>query len=171
MNDFQWDIPDLTPNLSKKRKNADKNDTTKEVAHSVDLLADSDSEEESSRNKRSKTREERNDEARKREFELRRKELQLSNCDRTPQDAKDFEMAVIASPNSSLVWLKYMSFFLEKGDTAQARTIAERALERISFRFAVLLKFKIQCPFKLKFNSHAGPFTERKRKSSTFGLV
>jgi len=43
-------------------------------------------------------------------------------------------MAVVASPNSSLVWLKYMSFYLESGDTAKAREVAERALQRISFR-------------------------------------
>ena len=136
-NDFQWDIPDLTPNLNKKRKNAAASDSLNEEDWDK-LLSDSDSDEEAKGKKRRKTREERGDEARQRESELRQKEIELSNTERTPKDKNDFEMAVLASPNSSLVWLKYMSFYLEKGDIAQARAIAERALERISFRLARL---------------------------------
>lgn len=139
-NEFQWDVPDLTPNLNKKRKNATTADSLKEGDDWEKLLSDSDSDEETKGKKRRKTREERSDEASQRESALRQKELELSNTERTPKDKNDFEMAVLASPNSSLVWLKYMSFYLEKGDIAQARTIAERALERISFRLDLTLK-------------------------------
>lgn len=101
----------------------------------LELLLDSDSDEEHTSNKKKRnTREERNELARQQELRLRQKETELSNTERTPQDEQDFEMAVVASPNSSLVWLKYMAFYLEQGNVEQARAIGERALQRIVFR-------------------------------------
>ncbi|KAI2801942.1 Protein RRP5 [Blomia tropicalis] len=134
---FQWEIPNMMPNLNKKRNVDDLNSFEPEEGDDdiEKLFNEEDSEDDSNGNsKKRKTRQERNEDSRQRESELRQKEIELTNVDRTPQDEKDFEMALVASPNSSLTWLKYMSFFLEKGDTAQARSIAERALERISFR-------------------------------------
>ena len=47
----------------------------------------------------------------------------------------DFDRLVLQSPNSSLVWLRYMAFHLETAEIEKARAVAERALKTISFRF------------------------------------
>ncbi|GFN83437.1 Rrp5-like protein [Plakobranchus ocellatus] len=52
----------------------------------------------------------------------------------TPQSANDFEKLALQSPNSSLVWLRYMAFHVELGETEKARAVAEKALSTISFR-------------------------------------
>lgn len=101
----------------------------------LDLISDSDDDDNIGENmKKRKTRDERNEEARLREASLRQKEQQLTDIDRTPEDEQDFEMAVVASPNSSLVWIKFMAFYLERNEIDKARQIGERALSKISFR-------------------------------------
>lgn len=52
----------------------------------------------------------------------------------TPEGKNDFERLILAEPNSSLNWIKYMTFYLQTADFDQARAIAERALRTISFR-------------------------------------
>ncbi|KAK9086007.1 hypothetical protein Sjap_026418 [Stephania japonica] len=51
-----------------------------------------------------------------------------------PKSADDFEKLVRGSPNSSLVWIKYMAFMLSMADVMKARSIAERALRTINIR-------------------------------------
>lgn len=41
---------------------------------------------------------------------------------------------VLASPNSSVVWIRYMAFQLSITEIEGARAVAERALKAISFR-------------------------------------
>ncbi|KAK3095914.1 hypothetical protein FSP39_020750 [Pinctada imbricata] len=52
----------------------------------------------------------------------------------TPQVAEDFDKLVLQSPNSSMVWLRYMAHHLETTEIEKARAVAERALKTISFR-------------------------------------
>lgn len=52
-----------------------------------------------------------------------------------PQDEAAFERLLLASPNSSLLWLQYMALHLQATQVEQARTVAERALKTISFRW------------------------------------
>lgn len=47
---------------------------------------------------------------------------------------EEFEKRLIGSPNSSLLWIKYMSTILKLVDIIKARGIAERALQTINFR-------------------------------------
>ena len=54
--------------------------------------------------------------------------------DRAPQTAEDFDRLVLQSPESSLVWLRYMAFHLEATEIDRARAVAEQALKTISFR-------------------------------------
>ena len=49
---------------------------------------------------------------------------------------QDFERLLVQSPNSSIVWLRYMALQLEKSQVEKARAIAERALKTITFRSA-----------------------------------
>lgn len=136
---FDWDIIDISK-LNNKRKfdelgesdiNNNNDDDDNEY---LDLISDSDDDDNGKNLKKRKTRDERNEEARLREASLRQKEQQLTDIDRTPEDEQDFEMAVIASPNSSLVWIKFMAFYLERNEIDKARQIGERALSKISFR-------------------------------------
>merc|ERR1711964_570286 len=45
-----------------------------------------------------------------------------------PQTAEDFERLLLSSGDSSIVWVRYMAFQLQK-----ARDVAERAVKHISF--------------------------------------
>ncbi|KAK3789019.1 hypothetical protein RRG08_008342 [Elysia crispata] len=73
---------------------------------------------------------------RKRDEEKLIQEYERSQLDGTalPQSANDFEKLALQSPNSSVVWLRYMAFHIELGEVEKARAVAEKALETISFR-------------------------------------
>lgn len=53
---------------------------------------------------------------------------------RMPQSVADYERHLLASPNSSYLWLQYMSFQLQLAEIDKAREIGKRALEAISIR-------------------------------------
>ena len=51
-----------------------------------------------------------------------------------PETADEFERLVLSSPNSSLCWIKYAAFHLERKEQEKARAVVQRALEKINFR-------------------------------------
>lgn len=51
-----------------------------------------------------------------------------------PTSPSDFDRLLLASPNSSLLWIQYMSYYLQLGDIEQARSISQRALKTINYR-------------------------------------
>ncbi len=53
---------------------------------------------------------------------------------RTPASSSDFERVLLGSPNSSYLWIQYMSFQLQLSETDKAREIARRALSTVNFR-------------------------------------
>ncbi|KAL5519222.1 RRP5 [Sanghuangporus vaninii] len=53
---------------------------------------------------------------------------------RTPESVADFERHLLASPNSSFLWIQYMSFQLQLAEIDKAREIGRRALQAISIR-------------------------------------
>jgi hypothetical protein len=59
-----------------------------------------------------------------------------------PASADDFERLLLGSPNSSYLWIRYMSFHLQTAQVEQARAVAERALEKIDLRYAFLKRSK-----------------------------
>uniref|UniRef100_A0A1A8CQL2 Protein RRP5 homolog n=1 Tax=Nothobranchius kadleci TaxID=1051664 RepID=A0A1A8CQL2_NOTKA len=61
-------------------------------------------------------------------------EAKLMDPNLRPEDAATFERLLLASPNSSLLWLQYMAHHLQGTQIEQARAVAERALKTISFR-------------------------------------
>ena len=73
---------------------------------------------------------------RKEEEEISRREAALADgtADDNPETAADFERLVTAAPNSSETWIKYMAFHLSLADLENARSVANRAFERIEFR-------------------------------------
>lgn len=52
----------------------------------------------------------------------------------TPKSASDFDRLLLASPNSSYLWIQYMSHYLSSSDIETARSIAQRALKTINYR-------------------------------------
>lgn len=61
-------------------------------------------------------------------------DLTAAEASGIPQSASDFERALLASPNSSFLWIQYMSFQLQLHEVDKARQIGRQALERIAFR-------------------------------------
>lgn len=53
---------------------------------------------------------------------------------RAPQSVNDFERLLIGNPNSSILWMNYMSFQLQLSDIEKAREIGKRALKTINYR-------------------------------------
>lgn len=53
---------------------------------------------------------------------------------KTPESNADFERLLLGSPNSSYLWIQYMSFQLQISEIDKAREIAKRALKTINFR-------------------------------------
>lgn len=51
-----------------------------------------------------------------------------------PEKTEDFDRMVLQSPDSSLVWIRYMAHHLESSEIEKAQAVAERALKTISFR-------------------------------------
>lgn len=53
---------------------------------------------------------------------------------RAPESVGDFERLLVGNPNSSILWMNYMSFQLQLGEIDKSREIAERALKTINYR-------------------------------------
>ncbi|WVQ96181.1 hypothetical protein IAU59_003284 [Kwoniella sp. CBS 9459] len=51
-----------------------------------------------------------------------------------PESSGEFERALLASPNSSYLWIQYMSFHLQLHEVEKARKIGRTALEKINYR-------------------------------------
>jgi rRNA biogenesis protein RRP5 len=73
-------------------------------------------------------------EKRKEEERVARREKALLEGDLEPETAADFDREIMARPNDSFIWLKYMAFQLGLADVEGARAVAERALKTIIFR-------------------------------------
>ncbi|KDQ17789.1 hypothetical protein BOTBODRAFT_29943 [Botryobasidium botryosum FD-172 SS1] len=70
---------------------------------------------------------------RKRRHEIQR-DLTTDMHTKTPESTGEFERLVLASPNSSFLWIQYMSFQLQLSEVDKAREIGRRALQAINFR-------------------------------------
>ncbi|KAL4069766.1 hypothetical protein V8B97DRAFT_2051647 [Scleroderma yunnanense] len=53
---------------------------------------------------------------------------------RAPESTADFERLLLGSPNSSYLWIQYMSFYLQMSEVDRARAIGRRAVQTINFR-------------------------------------
>lgn len=118
--DFSWEVtarPDLSSLAMQKHEMEEE---------------DSDAEEE--KPARKKSRKEILEERQRKEAELCEKERALMDPSREPETVDDFDRLVLASPNSSMVWLRYMAFHLQQAEVEKARAVGHRALSVISFR-------------------------------------
>ena len=81
--------------------------------------------------KRQKSKEK---DARRSEVEVSKREHAISQGTLVPETAQDFNRLLLASPNSSYLWIQFISYYLMSANIDGARSIAERALSTISFR-------------------------------------
>ena len=94
-----------------------------------------------------KSRHELEEEKKAAEKALVQRETQLMDPSLRPEDAAAFERLLLASPNSSLLWLQYMAHHLQATQIEQARAVAERALKTISFRWPFFFFTKMKLLF------------------------
>lgn len=80
---------------------------------SQNFLLQDDDESNKKQKKKKLTENEKRELAKQEEERLRRIEEELMNPNRDPQTVDDFDRAVLANPNSSALWLKYMAFHLQ----------------------------------------------------------
>ncbi|GJD09401.1 rRNA biogenesis protein rrp5 [Galdieria sulphuraria] len=60
-------------------------------------------------------------------------EIELERSLKEPQNEEDFERHVLASPDDSSIWIRYMAYFISMGQIQKAKETARRALEKISY--------------------------------------
>ncbi|CAM9425382.1 unnamed protein product, partial [Ectocarpus sp. 8 AP-2014] len=73
-------------------------------------------------------------ERREEEDRIAARERALQDEDAAPETAGDYERLLVATPNDSLLWVKFMAFKLSLADVEGARAVCERGLKAVSFR-------------------------------------
>ncbi|KAG5876543.1 hypothetical protein JTB14_010314 [Gonioctena quinquepunctata] len=71
--------------------------------------------------------------AREEEERISKIEKELADSTKTPESAELFDRLLLANPNSSELWTKYIAFHTASTEFDKARAVAKRALESISF--------------------------------------
>ncbi|XP_076167396.1 ribosomal RNA Processing 5 [Ptiloglossa arizonensis] len=106
----------------------------------LDLLqnkeSSSDSEDEMEQPKQKKKKlsaVERREQERQKEREIRQREEALASK-QLPNSVDQFDRLVLASPDSSIIWLQYMAYHLQTTEIEKARAVARRATKMINFR-------------------------------------
>ncbi|GJQ09594.1 hypothetical protein GpartN1_g1385.t1 [Galdieria partita] len=61
-------------------------------------------------------------------------EIELERSLTEPQNEEDFERCILASPDDSSIWIRYMAYFISMHQIQKAKETARRALEKISVR-------------------------------------
>ncbi|XP_072376848.1 rRNA biogenesis protein RRP5-like [Diabrotica undecimpunctata] len=73
--------------------------------------------------------------AKEEEERLRKIEKELADPTKAPESAEHFDRLLLASPNSSKLWVQYMSFHVAATEFEKARAVAKRALENINYTY------------------------------------
>ncbi|KAJ8954403.1 hypothetical protein NQ318_011077 [Aromia moschata] len=97
-----------------------------------DLSSDEEEESVSVKKKKKMTPAERAELARQEEERISRIEKELADSTSSPKSAEQFDRLLLANPNSSELWTKYMSFHIAVVEFDKARSVAKRALESIN---------------------------------------
>ena len=120
---FDWGM-----NVSTKSKNED-------VDSSDDSNSGSDSDDDNVLNKGRKSRK-KTIAKRQEEKAISKMEQRIADgsADENPETTADFERLIASDPNSSENWIKFMAYHLSLADIESARSIANRAFDRIEFR-------------------------------------
>ena len=122
---FKWDDEDGAPSAPRLAPSVADSSDSEDEAPSQDKVVVKDRRERARQKLES---------ARAEEAKLSEIEENLNDPERAPKTSDDFDRLVMASPNSSILWLQYMAFHLENAEIEKARTIAQRAIKVIAFR-------------------------------------
>ncbi|KFB37345.1 AGAP003595-PA-like protein [Anopheles sinensis] len=68
------------------------------------------------------------------EDRLRKIEEELANPSTDPHTPDQFDRLVLAQPNNSMLWIRYMVFHMESAELDKARAVGRKALKTINFR-------------------------------------
>jgi len=68
------------------------------------------------------------------ELRVSQKERELADSSKLPETEEDFERAVLADPNSSGTWIRFIAFFVHLQEFDKARRVGQRALQVINQR-------------------------------------
>lgn len=60
-------------------------------------------------------------------------EERVFDANREPENSDDYERLIASKPNSSLLWIKYMVFYLQMAEIDKARNVAQQALKTILY--------------------------------------
>ncbi|KAI0830546.1 U3 snoRNP-associated protein Rrp5 [Trametes gibbosa] len=104
LDDFQWSAPNLV----------------EDVEMESDEYSDEDDEQDGRKKKKKR--------------KMIEQDLTADMHTKAPDSNADFERLLLGSPNSSYLWVQYMSFQLQISEIDKAREIAKRALKTINFR-------------------------------------
>ncbi|XP_053667580.1 protein RRP5 homolog [Anopheles marshallii] len=105
------------------------------VSDASDNEADSsDNEHYNSVGKKRSTGKERFEAMKQEEERLRKIEDELANPSADPHTPDQFERLVLAQPNNSMLWIRYMAFHMESAELDKARAVGRKALRAIHFR-------------------------------------
>uniref|UniRef100_A0A182M0M1 S1 motif domain-containing protein n=1 Tax=Anopheles culicifacies TaxID=139723 RepID=A0A182M0M1_9DIPT len=80
------------------------------------------------------TAKERFEAMKKEEERLRKIEDELANPSADPHTPDQFDRLVLAQPNNSMLWIRYMAFHMESAELDKARAVGRKALKAIHFR-------------------------------------
>lgn len=128
---FEWDASEKPSKKSKAEESSDDDSDNSSRDSSEDESEDVDVGFKSSHKSRKKAAKRKIEEE---EISRRERALADGTADDNPETAADFERLVASSPNSSETWIKYMAFHLSLADIESARSVANRAFDRIEFR-------------------------------------
>ncbi|CAB0030364.1 unnamed protein product [Trichogramma brassicae] len=118
---------------SKQKKyewNWDNSKIVKPVDDQDESSSDDEAKEEVSVKKKKLSAAERREFEREKERLIREKEEFFAR-NATPSTVEQFERLVIARPNSSILWIRFMAYYLENTEIEKARATAKRALKTI----------------------------------------
>lgn len=77
---------------------------------------------------------EKREQFKKEEARIREIEESLAKSIDAPESVDHFDRLVLANPNDSMIWIKYMAYHLQSAEIEKARNVGRMALKKISFR-------------------------------------
>ncbi|XP_076236759.1 ribosomal RNA Processing 5 [Calliopsis andreniformis] len=95
--------------------------------------SDDEAEQQPKQKKKKLSAAERREQERQKEREIRQREEALAS-NQLPNSVDQFDRLVLASPDSSIIWLQYMAYHLQTTEIEKARAVARRAIKTINFR-------------------------------------
>ena len=120
---FFWDDkPDESLGLAKESSSEDDGD------------GDDEPREKQAKKKKKPSAADRRESEKQKEQIIREREEALARSNEAPNSVDQYDRLVLASPDSSVIWLDYMAHHLQATEIEKARAVAKRAIKTINYR-------------------------------------